>query len=128
MCKLCNVKTGRRSKLSDFNTSDLSENLNTNHVTEFSAENKRKQTRKENVAAWSVYTSNWKRKKLSDNASKQPTIEDVFQLRNICDTNDSKDKRVHMYIGEMIAMDIQPFSIVENIYFARLMNQICPNY
>jgi len=51
VCKLCNVKTGRRSKLSDFNTSDLSENLNTNHVTEFSAENKRKQTRKENVAA-----------------------------------------------------------------------------
>ena len=35
---------------------------------------------------------------------------------------------MHRLIGEMVAVDLQPISVVEDIGFIRLVNETCPNY
>ena len=44
------------------------------------------------------------------------------------DINDPRAQRVHRLIGEMIAIDTQPFSIVENEGFTNLLKALEPRY
>lgn len=53
---------------------------------------------------------------------------DTLNKTKIWDINDSKSKKIHRLIGEMIAVDLQPFSIAEDIGFIGLINHVCPNY
>ena len=59
---------------------------------------------------------------------KQPTLEDIQEKRKLWDINDSRAQKFHYLIGEMIAVDLQPFSVVEDLGFNRLLNNMCPNY
>ena len=44
------------------------------------------------------------------------------------DINDSRGKKSHQYVAEMTAIDLLPFSAVEDLGFIRLLNHINPNY
>ena len=44
------------------------------------------------------------------------------------DINDPRAQRVHRLIGEMIAIDIQPFSVMENEGFINLLSTLEPRY
>ena len=46
----------------------------------------------------------------------------------VWDINDFRAQRVHRLIGEMIAIDTQPFSIVENEGFTNLLKALEPRY
>lgn len=59
----------------------------------------------------------------------QPSLEDIIEKKKVWDTNDSRAKRYHYLIGEMIAVDNEPFAMVESHEgFQRLLNNILPQY
>ena len=55
-------------------------------------------------------------------------MEDCNDQVKIWDTNDVRSQRITCYIGEMLCLDFQPFSIVEDVGFIRLMKAIEPRY
>ena len=58
----------------------------------------------------------------------QQTLFETLERKKPWDIIDHKSKLFHNYIAEMIAVDIQPFSIVEDLGFQMLLHHICPNY
>ena len=56
----------------------------------------------------------------------QLNIKESFELP--WPVNDARAKELHYSIAEMIAVDNQPMSIVEDSGFARLMNKMKPRY
>ena len=48
--------------------------------------------------------------------------------RELWDFDSAPAKHVSKLIGEMIAVDNQPFMLVEDLGFLRLMNKVCPKY
>ena len=44
------------------------------------------------------------------------------------DINDTRAQRVHKFVMEMIALDNQPFSLVEDLGFVRLLQVLEPQY
>jgi hypothetical protein len=61
-------------------------------------------------------------------AKVQPTTEAVLTKQKLWDINDHRAKQSHYLTGEMIALDIQPYSMTSHIGFQRLLRKICPNY
>ena len=63
-----------------------------------------------------------KREKTSNSSSDaQYTLEKTLELKKLWDINSAQSKLIHYAIGEMIAVDCQPYSIVEDVGFSRLM-------
>lgn len=60
--------------------------------------------------------------------STQKTLEETIALKKVWDINSEQAKTIHKCIGEMIAVDNQPLSIVEDLGFNRLLNKLKPNY
>lgn len=60
--------------------------------------------------------------------SKQPTIAEALQSCSKWGIEDQRAKSVHYVIGEMIALDNLPYSIVNNQGFKRLMTRLAPQY
>ena len=58
----------------------------------------------------------------------QLTLEKTLSLKKIWDINSSQATAIHTTIGEMIAVDNQPFTVVEDVGFGRLMKIVKPNY
>jgi hypothetical protein len=58
----------------------------------------------------------------------QPTIEAVLTRKKLWDINDNRAKQIHYLTGEMIAVDIQPYSITPDTGFQGLLRKIRPNY
>src|ERR1700755_1923152 len=58
----------------------------------------------------------------------QPTIQSVLVKSKIWNINDHKFQEIHYLIGDMIAVDIQPYSLTSDIGFQRLIAKLCPNY
>lgn len=65
---------------------------------------------------------------LVDSSLTQRTLKETLDLKKIFDINSPQAQKIHYAIGEMIALDTQPFSIVEDIGFKRLMNLVKPSY
>ncbi|XP_044760263.1 zinc finger BED domain-containing protein 4-like [Coccinella septempunctata] len=59
---------------------------------------------------------------------KQPTIVSALQSCSKWSIDDHRSKSIHYGIGEMIALDNLPYSIVTNKGFQRLMSKIVPQY
>ena len=45
---------------------------------------------------------------------RQVSLQETAELRKVWDINDSRAKRIHTKVREMIAIDCQPISIVDN--------------
>ena len=52
----------------------------------------------------------------------------VLAKKKIWDINDHRSQEIHYLIGEMIAVDIQPYSVTSDIGFNRLIAKLCSNY
>lgn len=59
---------------------------------------------------------------------RQLSLEESGELVRLWDIGDSSAQRVHRRIGEMIAIDCQPFSVVEDVGFTRLLTQLEARY
>lgn len=64
----------------------------------------------------------------SENKETQITLDQAFSRTQKWDINSDLSQAIHTAIGEMIAADCQPFSVVEDIGFSRLMQKVKPNY
>ena len=56
------------------------------------------------------------------------SLEESSDLVRVWDINDPRAKRIHQRIGEMIAIDCQPFSIVEDVGFTHLLKALDSRY
>ena len=56
------------------------------------------------------------------------SLKESFDARVGWDFDSAPAKHVSKLIGEMIAVDNQPFMLVEDLGFLRLMNKVCPEY
>ena len=61
-------------------------------------------------------------------AKHQTTIESILVNKKIWDIDDHRSHEIHYLIGEMIAVDIQTYSVTSDIGFNRLSVKLCPNY
>ena len=58
----------------------------------------------------------------------QLSLEETQELSKPWDINDVRSQRVHKRIGEMLAVDCQPLSMVEDIGFKRVLQTLEPRY
>ena len=58
----------------------------------------------------------------------QQVLFETLKRKKFWSIIDHRPKLIHKYIAEMIAVDIQAFSIVKDLRFQRLLHHICPNY
>ena len=56
-----------------------------------------------------------------DTRSTQLTLEETLSLKKIWDINSSQAISIHNSVAEMVIVDFQPFSIVEDVGFNKLM-------
>ena len=64
----------------------------------------------------------------SDSTLKQVTLTQSEDRRKAWDINDSRAKAVHLKIAEMIALDCQPYSVVDDIGFRAMVQALDPRY
>lgn len=140
VCQLCSTSVSRGgTSQKTFNTTNLRKHLLSKHKNELNAEiEKQKQVEMEREEAKrrSSITSfvSVSKKQKTDAASEssthstQLTIAESYERKKVWDINSSKAKIVHFKIAEMIAVDGQPISIVEDLGFNRLMKECLPNY
>ena len=56
------------------------------------------------------------------------SLTETQELTKVWDINDHKAQRVHRKIGEMIAVDCQPLSVVEDVGFKQVLRTPEPRY
>ena len=76
------------------------------------------------------HLENVKKKKQEKDVStsKQLSVMEVQDRSRKWDISDIRVQRVHKFIMEIIALDNQPFSLVEDIGFVRLLQVLEPRY
>lgn len=99
-----------------FTTSDL-----VAHLRKHPAEHK---TFEDDRAAAAVEQSNELKQSSSGSNSKQLTLEESQCRSKVWDINDPRALCVNSKIGEMIALDSQPFSIVDDAGFISLLHSL----
>ena len=55
---------------------------------------------------------------------RQPTMEETRPQVKVWDINDPKAKRIHRKIAEMMALDYQPLSVVNDVGFTTPLSQL----
>jgi hypothetical protein len=123
LCNLCNAKVSRGGTTSKRQTTTgMLNHLKNKHQTEYESETKKKCQQQKRAASPSNLAGSSKSK------PRQMTLIETIQKTQVWDISSPKAKAIHAKIAEMIAVDIQPISIVENQGFKRLMGKVCPNY
>ena len=119
ICKTCaqSVSRGGRNTKT-FNTSNLVQHLK-KHQDDYKEYEKQKASKTEQAD---------KAKEACKATKRQLSLEESGELVRLWDINDPRAQRVHRRIGEMIAIDCQPFSIVADVDFTRLLKQLEPRY
>lgn len=64
----------------------------------------------------------------SRSRDRQLTLKETSERKLLWDINDPKSIKYHYLIGEMIALDNEPLSLVERVGFQRLMATAVPHY
>lgn len=64
----------------------------------------------------------------SRSRERQLTLKETSERKLLWDINDPKSRKYHYLIGEMIALDNEPLSLVERVGFQRLMEIAVPHY
>ncbi len=117
LCRLCNKAISRGGSGKNASTKPLRDHLQFKHDEEF------KEMKRQELVSLVNAQSSSKTVKL-----KQPTLLETLQKKALWDINDHRSRELHYLIAEMMALDNQPFSIVEDRGFTRLMNKIQPKY
>ena len=117
VCQLCNENVSRGGKtIKTFGTSNLIDHLRKKHPTDFRDYEEKKKVHELKV------------KQAKEGGKKQLTLTEVEARVQPWDINDACAVRVHKKIGEMMALDFQPLSIVSDVGFIRLLNTLEPRY
>ena len=64
----------------------------------------------------------------SSGSGKQLTLSESYDRSRTWEINDRRAQRIHQRIGEMIALDSQPLSVVDDKGFVSLLNTLEPRY
>ena len=125
VCKLCQAIISRDGKsATTFTTTNMSNHLRKNHQEEAKvADKKRKYNGYSGTDIPGTSGSN-----SEPPVKHQTTIESILVKKKIWDINDHRSQEIDYLIGEMIAVDIQPYSVTSDIGFNRLIAKLYPNY
>ena len=115
-CTACSAKVKRGKSVRDYSTKPLISHLRLYHTDQYNECNQKPSTN----ATCST--------KIGMNSPKQPTILQAIDSTKQWPIEHSKSKEIHRKIGEMIALDSQPFSIVNDSGFIGLLNHLEPKY
>ncbi|XP_061129317.1 zinc finger BED domain-containing protein 4-like [Syngnathus typhle] len=112
ICKTCNAEISRGgASAKSFSTSGLIHHLESKHPDRHS-EYEKKATQKRKLTP----------------STPTPSVADVFEKARKFSSDSAKAKGITHKIMEFIALDDQPFSIVEDVGFRRLIDHIEPRY
>ena len=122
-CEVClkEVPRGGRSTKS-YTTTNLVDNLKSKHPEEYKAYQELKVSKEKEINHYDRQ-SNGNEAKL-----KQVTLPEARVLLKPWDINDHRAKAIHLKIAEMIAIDCQPYSLVDDIGFKSLVGTLEPKY
>ena len=116
-CSLCSAVISRGGKeVKNFNTSNMRYHLETKHPNEY----KRLEAKEKELSQ--------AKERNSLGGSNQPTLLELFVRSQPLAFDHPRAKEITKRIGEMIALDNEPFTIVDHIGFVRLMNLLEPRY
>ena len=112
-CLECSNQISRGGKTAkNFNTTNMIDHLQKKHPVEFKDYEEKKKL--EELKEWN---DRW-----------QPTMEETRARVKIWDINNPKAERIHRKIAEMMALDYQPLSVVNDIGFTRLLQTVERKY
>ncbi len=117
ICNNCKLKVSRGGATTkSFNTTNLISHLKSRHPEEFKKYEEKKRVELEGKQPVPAPTT------------KQITLFESQDRVNKWDVNDPRAKVIHRKIAEMVALDNQPFSIVEDSGFKALLQALEPRY
>ena len=112
VCKLCSTKLSRGGlKATAYNTSNLIKHLEAKHKTEYA----------EFKAASSTTAA-------ASGTLQQPTVTEAIQRREKLAKDHPRALKITRGLTEMITLDDQPLSLVDNVGFRRFMDIVEPRY
>ncbi len=117
VCNGCGQKVSHGGATTKtYNTSNLVSHLKSKH--------------REQYAEFEKQKAGEGQEEQSTNSAKarQLTLKESDERVRLWDVNDARAHCVHRRIGEMIALDCQPFSVVQDVGFVRLLNTLEPRY
>ena len=121
ICLTCNEKVSRGgNNPKHFNMTNLRKHLQS-HSSEYKKFCEKEATKREEIAAANTQASVQAR-------LKQITLQDLAKRRKPFPSNHPCAKELTYCLAEMIAINLQPFSIVEDVSFCRLMAELEPRY
>ena len=118
VCHECQENVARGGdKTNSFNTSNLRKHLRNRHPEKLREleENEKEASRKKAVVK-------------EQTSSSQATLEECLEWTRPYPIDHPVAQRITHFIAEMMALDCQPFSIVEDQVFVRLLNHLQPRY
>lgn len=119
-CQLCNTVISRGgSSTKSFTTTPLNNHLSYKHPDEY------KQIIKQKAAASASASST---SGIQQTGGTQQTLSDVINKKKKWSIDSPEAQKVHRSIGKMIAVDIQPYSIVDDSGFKELIDALEPRY
>ena len=126
-CNTCNELVPRGGgSMKSFNTTNLVNHLKSKHHEEF---DKFQDIRKNKEAQRQAAKSERIQERSNQlGGMRQLTLQATKQRTSFWGLNDPRALCIHRKIGEMIAVDNQPFSLVEDIGFIRLLHTLEPRY
>ena len=124
-CNACHMKVSRGGKTPrDFSPTNLKNHLQRLHgdlYTEFCVKLKKEKDAREKRQSEEASTSSSAKR-----VHKQQTLPDAVSQSQKWQSNDQRQLDINKLLGEMIALDLQPFSIVEDVGFQRLVTKLAP--
>ena len=116
VCNTCkeNVSMGGGTSAKTLNTSNLWSHLRIHHSDLYATSQSQLGTTTSSQAGTATLS--------------QPTIQDLFQRQRKWPNSDQRSKLIDKLITEMIITDNQPFTVVSDIGFKRLMGAAAPQY
>ena len=111
ICQISISRGGKNTKT--FNTTNIVQHLKSKHIDEF-----KKYQRAQSGKIAEQQTNN----------TKQLTLEAAEDRVKLWNYSDPQAQRITHHIGEIVALDCQPLSIVEDTGFLRLMKGMEPRY
>ena len=123
-CNTCKELVPRGgSSTKSFNTTNLVNNLNREEFDKFQDIGKNKEAQCQAAKSERI-----QERSNQLGGMRQLTLQATKQRTSFWGLNDPRALCIHRKIGEMIAVDNQPFSLVEDIGFIRLLHTLEPRY
>ncbi|CAG4931464.1 unnamed protein product [Parnassius apollo] len=128
-CLLCSIKISRGGEGKKATTTSLKNHLKTKHADQYAALINVPTTSGSNMGG--TFTSTDAKMPAEPGTSRskerQLTLKETSERKLLWDINDPKSINYHYLIGEIIALDNEPLSLVERVGFQRLMaNALLP--